>query len=498
MRDLQTLFLLAVGFSTVSVAKPTAQPRCPTNDLEIQTSSGVVFGAINGITPRVRAFLGIPYAEPPVGPLRWLPAIALNSTNRTINASQFGPSCPQNYALRDIYSTEIPEFLVDGPMSEDCLSLSVWAPANPKNTSLPVFIWIHGGGFNFGSASVPYQIPAKWVQRTQSHIVVSIQYRLNILGFPNAAGLEHNNLGLMDQRLAIEWVQHNIKSFGGDPQHMVLWGQSAGGNSVQIQNYAYPNDPIVNGFISDSGSEFLPGYSPDLTQTNFSSVARIFDCSYPENATATLDCMRRINTTALTDVVKANGSSPYSFIPVPDEVIVFSNYTARAFANQLSSRPAIYGSTLNETTSLVPFPADPLTSSLNLTLVEKLNAVTFICPQRQSSQVRQAVSRKTYRYRYHGNFANISPLPWLGAYHCSELPLIFGTEGDYRGPATSLEAATSKAMQDRWLAFAKDPDHGLEEMGWMDYSSGNVETFAADGIAVQDAPVSNVDALCPT
>jgi acetylcholinesterase len=141
------------------------------------TSSGVVVGFVNDTTPNVAQFLGVPFAEDPIGALRWAPPV-LKSGNRTINATAFGNNCPQFLTnLETVYSEDAPGFVTPQNVGEDCLSVSIWAPANQctKNSSLPVIAWLYGGGFGEGGANVPYQIPANWVERSQKHIVVSIK-----------------------------------------------------------------------------------------------------------------------------------------------------------------------------------------------------------------------------------------------------------------------------------------------------------------------------------
>lgn len=172
-------------------------------------------------------------------------------------------------------------------------------------------------------------------------------YRLNIFGFPTAAGLPSTaqNLGLLDQRFAIEWLQTHIAAFGGDPARMVLWGQSAGATAVDFYQYAYPETPIVRGLIQDSGTAHLDilKNSDVGDYSSFSRVAANVGCA---NATAAspaaeLACMRAVPAAALEAFVAAyedGADDPaLKFIPVVDGVLVFDNYTARAAAGNLSS-----------------------------------------------------------------------------------------------------------------------------------------------------------------
>ena len=148
------------------------------NSLRVDTTVGTVYGLINGTTPNVAQFLGIPYAEPPVGSLRWLPPTT-KSPMASIDATAFSPSCPQyESAIPSVYDIDSRNFLISSPTSEDCLTLNIWAPVTSKSNctdKLPVLVWIYGGGFQTGGGEIGYQIPSQWVQRSQEHIVVGIK-----------------------------------------------------------------------------------------------------------------------------------------------------------------------------------------------------------------------------------------------------------------------------------------------------------------------------------
>jgi acetylcholinesterase len=157
------------------------------NFLEANTTSGLVRGFINERTPNVAQFLGIPFAEPPVGARRWAPAVPKSKENGIINATRFGPACPQWETDMNVepnaYTVDNPDFTPAPPdyQSEDCLSLSIWTPwlgANATQSAkepLPVFLWVYGGGYTTGGSNVPYQYPAPWVEKSGKHIVVSIK-----------------------------------------------------------------------------------------------------------------------------------------------------------------------------------------------------------------------------------------------------------------------------------------------------------------------------------
>jgi len=157
------------------------------SSLIVDTSSGVFQGTVDGTTPNVVQFLGIPYAEPPIGAKRWLPALPKSRANgHIVNATKFGPSCPQYQTNKPTtWITDAPEFNIEPRdyQSEDCLSVNIWAPwqnimRHEKVTQLPVVVWIHGGSFQTGGAATPYHNPSRWVERSGEHIVVAIKYVL--------------------------------------------------------------------------------------------------------------------------------------------------------------------------------------------------------------------------------------------------------------------------------------------------------------------------------
>ncbi|KAK6851715.1 hypothetical protein PG995_011840 [Apiospora arundinis] len=461
------------------VSKPTKQPCA--SDLKVDLKDGVVHG------------------KPPLGDLRFAPPQPLAEPYGELDATKTPASCIQ-YAtkLPNIYNQIVPEYLPGsanspGPISEDCLTASVWAPRGTKKKNLPVLIWIFGGSFQYGGVDIPYFDPSQWVQRTQSHIVVEFNYRLNIFGYPDAAGLafDAENPGLLDQRAAVEWVRDNIAAFGGDPKRIGLWGQSAGGISIGTYAYAYPTDPIVNTFLMDSGSEFLPpsflyvATADSTAHSNFTFVASNVGCGGLSPA-AELACMRKV------DALKIEG--------------FLQQYQDSLTQPPLTFTPVVDGRTLLPTTMpahwLARLPKSP--NGPNATLSDAVGFAYFFCPAYKSATVRLAQGIPVYRYLYSGNFTNVSPRPWLGAYHESELPQIFGTAPLYRGNSTAFEYQVSYLMQDSWLDFVAnngDPNAMSSLVGWPEYTSvdtGLVRDFApADGVVATSVSLRALEKLCP-
>ena len=209
-------FSVAAAFQTGAIAAQTAAPACTANTL-VSTGNGPVCGMVNdGVT----SYLGVPFAAPPVGTLRWQPPVPVAAWTTALQATQVGPDCPQ--ASSPTGSN------LNAMTSEDCLTLNMYVPAN-AGPGLPVMVEIHGGGFVIGAPPNGAHLAA-----SGRVIVVAIHYRLGILGFlmNKALGEHSGDYGLLDQYAALRWVQRNIARFGGDPHNVTLFGQSAGGASV--------------------------------------------------------------------------------------------------------------------------------------------------------------------------------------------------------------------------------------------------------------------------
>ena len=317
------------------------------------TDTTPVHGAINETVPFTRHFLGIPYALPMFGENRFkkpqpLPASA---AQQIIQADGFGPNCPQYEATAaSIYTKVRREYFVQGVNGDDCLSVSVWAPLYPREAKVPVIVWIYGGGQTTGGSSVPYQNPQRWVQRTQSHIVVSLQYRLNFFGQPNTP-TENAGLYIFDARAALEWIRDNIEAFGGDPDRMVLWGQSAGATLTGALSIGWPDDPIVKGFIQDSGAVEGQGVHTvytDTTHSNFTFLANQMGCT--GNATSQVACMSTMpqaDIEAFIQYYTDAGKKPaLVFQSYNDNVNTFANYTEAYYSGHYAKLPKILGNNL--------------------------------------------------------------------------------------------------------------------------------------------------------
>jgi para-nitrobenzyl esterase len=227
----------------------------------VQTSTGPVCGiVING----VNEWLGIPYAAPPVGNLRWAPPQPHAAWSTTLASTAFGSICTQ------------PAVGKSGPNtgSEDCLFINVWAP--PGAHELPVMAHIHGGGFFKGSGNGDNTLLAN----TGNEVIVSMNYRLNIFGFlaNRAFGPNSGDYGLEDQQAALRWVQENVSAFGGDPHSVTIFGESAGGSSVCHQIASPTAAGLFHKAISTSGEYNTLFGGPEATRPGGAEDLELQDC----------------------------------------------------------------------------------------------------------------------------------------------------------------------------------------------------------------------------
>ncbi|KAK1813871.1 hypothetical protein LTR12_011779 [Friedmanniomyces endolithicus] len=445
----------------------------------VRAPTGYYTGAPDTNFSNVRAFLSVPYGQDTSGSNRWLPPQSVPLSSNAFNVTAMPPACPQYVsAVPAIWNQQIPQYLqVWGNANnsagesaifttEDCLKLAIWTPHNATSSShLPVAMFWTGGGLQTNGVDVPIQLPAGWVNRTQSHIVVTINYRMNIMGFPNAAGLYDQNLGLMDQRLALEWVS-------GSALHTAPWADNS----------------------------------------NFTFVAQNVGCNHPTNASAELECMRGVPYAKIINfmgqyqdnsTLRAPMQPAISFGAVPDERLVFENVTERYEMGFVTKVPMIYSSVANEGGSLQRYPVNDPYNGTNQTAANAITTGFALCPAADTTKLRHSIGLPTYRYQYAGNWTNQDPLPWMGAFHSSDLAMLMGSypDGNGRPCCEPLEVETANAMQDYVYSFMVDPWDGPPSMGWypMDPTAadwGQMLRFGAGGKAVQNVTGFDVEAVC--
>ncbi len=464
--------------AAASAGAPHAQPS---SGSVVVTAQGAVRGIVGST---VRRFLGIPYAAPPVGELRWRPPLPHPAWTGTRDATAFGSSCPQGASVFGEQST-----------NEDCLFLNVFAPVGGAGE--PVMVWIHGGGLVSGESSD--YLPEKLV--AQNVVVVTVNYRLGALGFlahPSltAESRAHTsgNYGLLDQQLALRWVRQNIGRFGGDPRNVTLFGESSGGLSVHAQLASPTARGLFQRAIVQSGG--YAGSQPPLAAAEASGRAFAAEVGCRAQTAA---CLRRVSVAALL------AKQPLLDVtPVIDGSVLPRSITQAFASGRLNRVSVIEGSNHDEVrfflavnrpagSTLLPAsgyraaiaatlefsPADAATvaahyplagyPSPTLALAAVGTDALFACRARAAAQ---ALSRYVPTYQYEFNdeqapffFAVPRPSFPTGAYHAAELQYLFSLRGLPSLLAGDHETL-SLAMVDLWTSFARSGDPGS---GWPRY-----------------------------
>ena len=337
------------------VKRTPKAPRAPSAPAQrLMGSTGIVYttsGPVQGLAGvGVQTFLGIPFAQPPVGILRWASPQKMPQWSHVFQATAFGPACTQAF---DYYAADPRNCkgYTRGECygyTEDCLTLNVWTPATTGSRA--VMVWIHGGCYVSGSASDP-EYNGSALAAQEDVVVVSIQYRLGVFGFLGDAILRSRdprgstgNYGLLDTVAALEWVQENIASFGGDPNKVTIFGESSGAGSVSLLLGVEEAWPFYQRGIMESGSgSFWTYVTLSGAHANFQKVVSTSKCS---NASTILSCIVSASQTVVAEAVEAVPcKDACTWAPVVDGVLVRG--TPLELAQSGSLRPAAWNALLS-------------------------------------------------------------------------------------------------------------------------------------------------------
>ncbi|KAL2844112.1 Alpha/Beta hydrolase protein [Aspergillus pseudoustus] len=476
--------------------------------LPVQTTSGLVVGHAASDAFEVSEYLGVPYAVPPIGSLRFQPPVRYTG-NGTHNATTFGPSCIQPPVAPPTNDTNhappqdlgVPPSATAAfasevyPANEDCLTLNIWTKPQIGEEKKAVLVWVYGGAYVSGSTRLP-TYRGQFIAEQTDVVVVSINYRVNIFGFPGNPTTPAN-LGLRDLRMSIEWVRDNIKLFGGDPERITLFGQSAGAGMVDFYSFAYPDDPIVSGFIEMSATIYgFPALTEAETNDRWFHVTNLIGCgnATSDDLDAVTNCMMR----KTVDEILAGYDpasvpiTPSPYGPVIDNELVFSSYMNRTAARG----GYLIGNTENEA-GLFKLLQAPQNESYWTDFNNRLYTCANIFRIKQSV----AQGNPAWRYRYFGDFPNLvlTTTPPSGAYHTAELGPLFDTVNQSLLASTPAEVSVGIYLRNAWSSFAKDPQRGLDSF-WPRYSENGTErTLARIGFhnkTVSLAPGNMYDNVC--
>ncbi|BCS26843.1 uncharacterized protein APUU_51554A [Aspergillus puulaauensis] len=475
--------LLGYSLATEQVLYPReGNLKVPT----VNTTSGMVSGHAAPNTTGVSEYLGIPFAQPPVGELRFAPPQPYKG-NGHINGTKYGFTCPATSSrpVRAEGNITVPGAKLltiigqsELPLSEDCLTLNIWVPSGGEENKA-VLLWVFGGGFSVGGSAVPFY-NGQYFAEEQDVIIVTINYRINIFGFPGNPSERNANLGLLDQRLAVEWTRDNIAAFGGDPSRITMFGQSAGSASLEYFAYAWKKEPIIAGLIQQSGSITHEDPSPQdakAVENSWFYVSEGLGCGDTSDHDAVVKCMRTKDVEDILAYVPGfTGTSNLTFGPVADEITIFSDIEERTKAGDFYQVPLLMGTVNYETGLTIALGlTDPGAVSHSQAYWDNVDEHSM-CSVPERANISISHNAPTWRYRYFGVWPDmqLSTYPDCGAWHTIDVLAVF----DYipQGPGipdqTPEQISTGKYVRGAWAAFAKDPKEGLKgyEDGWPLYN----------------------------
>lgn len=468
----------------------------------INAPAGKVEGSFAGA---LRVFKGIPFAEPPTGSRRWQPPAAMPRWSGIRKAIDFGTACPQPQPqLSNIYTRD------PMPMSEDCLTLNIWATRNAHNA--PVFFWIYGGALVGGASREPFYDGTRLAE--QGIVIVSINYRLGVLGWLAHPELSKEsplgisgNYGLLDQIEALKWVRDNIGAFGGDPSNVTIAGESAGALSVMYLMISPPARGLFAKAILESGYMIS---TPELKKAKYGmpsaeeSGVKLAQALHAPNIAA----MRAMEADKLTEAATKAGFAPWGAIDghvLPHQLVeVFEKgdqapvpllagfnsgeiRSLRILAPRPPATPEKYEKIIRERyldlagEFLRLYPSTNMEESILATTRDALYGWTAV--RLVKNQGAKGISSFLYFFD-HGYPAEDAAA--LHAFHASELPSVFGTfDGTPplwpKIPNTDKEKRLSDAMIDYWSSFARSGVPTAQgEAAWPPYGSTGAYMKIAD------------------
>ncbi|XP_023565104.1 cocaine esterase-like [Octodon degus] len=432
------------------------------------TNTGQVRGSlvhVKGTNLEVHTFLGIPFAKPPLGPLRFAPPEAAESWSGVRDASSHPAMCLQNSLLSSPERMKV--FNVTPlpiPMSEDCLYLNIYTPAHVREgSSLPVMVWIHGGGLIVGMASMH---DGSILAASENVVVVIIQYRLAVLGF-FSTGDQHasGNWGYLDQVAALRWVQQNIAHFGGNPDRVTIFGVSAGGTSVSSLVLSPMSQGLFHGAIMESGVALLPGLISSSSEGISTIVANLSGCGKADSE-AMVRCLRGKSEEEIMAITKS-----FKIIPAVVDGVFLPRHPQELLASaEFKPIPSIIGVNNDEYVWRIPMVFDIQEKMNRETLRAALQSTTtqmfhemmadsmFVIPALKVAHFHR--SRGTvyfYEFKHPPSFLkNIRP-PHVKADHADEIPFVFGYFlWGKKAVFTEEEELLHRRMMKYWANFARN------------------------------------------
>ncbi|XP_070593952.1 cholinesterase-like [Erythrolamprus reginae] len=479
---------------------PLASGSGSNGDTVVITSSGPIKGkqflsALGSVT----VYLGVPYAEPPLGKLRFQKPLPHQPWSQTLEATSFGNSCPQ-FIFRDAPEAELWSYKTT--LSEDCLSLNIWVPPPQPSSSVPVLVWIHGGAYLMGTSSVD-MFNGAFLAATENVIVVTINYRLGALGFLYLPPAAPGNLGLWDQQLALKWIKENAAVFGGDPSRVTVLGHSAGAASVNFHLLAPKSQDLFAQAVIQSGTAnaFWAWRSPEEAKRLALEFVHLLGCSKDSNISI-VHCLQTKNVSELIqhEIAMSFKSflADFPFRPTVDGEFLLGDPEKLMEEGQIQVKPVLIGATSDEAATyvhnlfpnitdnlinqeqllkgiglLVPNATEDFIRTIAMRYSEGLHGPAqyrsamshfytdriFSCPLMEAAGNIRKTGSPVYAYLFaHRPSWSIWP-EWIGASHSAEVPFVFGSFESVNlinQTYTEAETRLSRKMMHYWAEFVRN------------------------------------------
>ena len=464
-------------------------------DLGVRCNNGTFVGKKNG---DVISYKGIPYAEQPVGPLRWKPVSAAADGDGIYEAYYFGKSGIQTEAASEPASYY--------PQGEDCLTLNVWVNSSNSDTKKPVMVFLHGGAYGWGGTADPMYDGQNLIAKFDDVILITVNYRIGLLGFLDLSILEggedyreSGNLGILDQIEALKWIRKNAAAFGGDPDNVTIFGESAGAGSACILAAIPQAEGLFRRAVAQSGS-------PDLTMTREECLLLTKELIDRTGASSVDDLLSLKEK----DLAKLSGElEDYLIYPERDGVVLPEELGELYLAGFDSGVDLMIGTNADETHYWVqeigsyeayeasipvifesnmlkvkdPDDAASLQDFLNNiggtrteSYSEFFDEVIFRLPAIRFAETHSCSGSGTYMYYW----TYPSAIPYMGACHAVELAYVFNNLEDTIYTGDNIDPVLADRVQRMWVGFARTGDPSIAEIEWPEYDYADRATMILD------------------
>lgn len=467
------------------------------------------YGAIQGyVEDGVCCYLGVPYAKPPVGALRFLPPQPLERWEGVRQATHYGHSAPQHVPARGQRPVTPLQRMEDRSQltfDEDCLTLNIWRSAQNPHKKLPVMYWIHGGGYIAGSSAIGVYNGAA-LARKRDVLVVTVNYRLGVFGFlvhPMLRGKgEHTtNAGLWDLIAGLQWIQQNIQAFGGDPDCVTVFGESAGSAAVNTLLVCPAAKRLFHRAITQSFSPFNHAeWDHDEAEMQARSLAFLHGCGVDTD-----EQLRNASTQALLGDQQAYAAAEFS--PYVDGDLLPERLEEAFLKGHVHDVPILLGCTADEATVLMGDPRRVTAAQFHATLQRKYPDDLDALYRHYSAQLSLNPAAALARFRSDHTLANMrfyasvltranrSPVyfyrfahaipcedsAFFGAFHTSEIPYHFANLSRTPWPMTQKDQALSENMSQYWANFALKGDPNANGLPvWVPYNAQEDRLMSLD------------------